>query len=163
MNVIIIEDEELLQQRLTRILKNINAQANIIKILSTVKESIHFFENNKIPIDLILSDIQLGDGTSFKIFEKIKIIYPIIFITSHEKYLLKAFEVNTIDYLLKPVKQEELEKSINKMTALKDFNNAKVDQFIQTILSAYPEAERNKDNRNGFLVKLKKIFAIKRN
>ncbi len=111
MNIIIIEDEKPAARLLQRKLEKLGF--SIQTLLHSVEESIHWFEKNTHP-DLIFLDIQLSDGLSFEIFDKIEIKSPIIFTTAYDEYALRAFKLNSIDYLLKPIDEEELEVSINK-------------------------------------------------
>jgi len=111
MNIIIIEDEKPSARRLQRMLQELNMETQAM--LHSVKESITWFENNEHP-DLILLDIQLSDGLSFEIFEKVEVKSAIIFTTAYDEYALKAFKLNSIDYLLKPIDDEELSKAIDK-------------------------------------------------
>ena len=111
MNIIIIEDEKpaarLLQRKLEKLGFNVN------QMLHSVEESIAWFESNKHP-DLIFLDIQLSDGLSFEIFDKIEIKSAVIFTTAYDEYALRAFKLNSIDYLLKPIDEDDLEIAINK-------------------------------------------------
>lgn len=111
MQVIIIEDEKPSARRLQRMLNNLGIEVGTL--LHSVKESIEWFKNNSHP-DLIFLDIQLSDGLSFEIFEAVKITSPIIFTTAYDEYALQAFKLNSIDYLLKPIDDEELEVAINQ-------------------------------------------------
>ncbi len=111
MNVIIIEDEKPSARRLQRMLNVLDVKAETM--LHSVEESIAWFQNNKHP-DLIFLDIQLSDGLSFEIFEAIEIKSAIIFTTAYDEYALQAFKLNSIDYLLKPIDDEELAKAVNK-------------------------------------------------
>lgn len=111
MNVIIIEDEKPSARRLQRMLNVLDVKAETM--LHSVEESIAWFKNNEHP-DLIFLDIQLSDGLSFEIFEAIEIKSAIIFTTAYDEYALQAFKLNSIDYLLKPIDEEELTKAINK-------------------------------------------------
>jgi two-component system, LytTR family, response regulator len=111
MNVIIIEDEKPSARRLQRMLNTLQVDTEIM--LHSVEESITWFQNNKHP-DLIFLDIQLSDGLSFEIFETIEIKSAIIFTTAYDEYALQAFKLNSIDYLLKPIDDDELEKAVNK-------------------------------------------------
>ena len=119
MNVIIIEDEKPAARRLQRILSNYGIEVKTM--LHSVNESVEWFLNNNHP-DLILLDIQLSDGLSFEIFDKVKIESNIIFTTAYDEYALKAFKLNSIDYLLKPIDEDELEFAIKKY---QNINNAK--------------------------------------
>ncbi|MDR5589997.1 LytTR family DNA-binding domain-containing protein [Christiangramia sp. SM2212] len=111
MKVLIIEDEKPAARRLQRMLSKIGIEVDTM--LHSVIESIEWFKNNKHP-DLIFLDIQLSDGLSFEIFDHIKTDSAIIFTTAYDEYALKAFKLNSIDYLLKPIDEEELEAAIKK-------------------------------------------------
>ncbi|WBX70418.1 LytR/AlgR family response regulator transcription factor [Tenacibaculum retecalamus] len=111
MNVIIIEDEKPAARRLNRMLSVLDIEVKTM--LHSVEESINWFQNNKHP-DLIFLDIQLSDGLSFEIFEEIEVKSAIIFTTAYDEYALKAFKLNSIDYLLKPLDEDELAVAVNK-------------------------------------------------
>lgn len=111
MKVIIIEDEKPSARRLQRMLENLNIKAETL--LHSVEESIAWFKENDHP-DLIFLDIQLSDGLSFEIFESVEIKSAVIFTTAYDEYALQAFKLNSIDYLLKPIDEAELEKAIHK-------------------------------------------------
>lgn len=111
MNIIIIEDEKPSARRLGRMLKEIDIKAQAM--LHSVSEAVDWFQNNKHP-DLILLDIQLSDGLSFEIFEQVEVKSAIIFTTAYDEYALKAFKLNSIDYLLKPIDDDELKVAIDK-------------------------------------------------
>lgn len=111
MNVLIIEDEKPAARRLKRMLSDLNIE--VTKMLHSVEESLNWLENNTHP-DLIFLDIQLSDGLSFEIFEEIEVKSAIIFTTAYDEYALKAFKLNSIDYLLKPIDDEELSAAINQ-------------------------------------------------
>ena len=110
--VIIIEDEKPSARRLQRMLSAINIEAEAM--LHSVSEAVSWFQNNEHP-DLILLDIQLSDGLSFEIFEQVTVKSAIIFTTAYDEYALKAFKLNSIDYLLKPIDDEELVVAIEKL------------------------------------------------
>ncbi len=114
MNIIIIEDEKPAARLLQRKVEKLGLQ--ITTLLHSVEESIHWFQNNQHP-DLIFLDIQLSDGLSFEIFENIEINSAVIFTTAYDEYALRAFKLNSIDYLLKPIDEEELETAVNKFKA----------------------------------------------
>ncbi|MCF6349129.1 MAG: LytTR family DNA-binding domain-containing protein [Flavobacteriaceae bacterium] len=111
MNIIIIEDEKPAARRLNRMLQDLNIEVNAM--LYSVEESIVWFQTNEHP-DLIFLDIQLSDGLSFEIFESIEVKSAIIFTTAYDEYALQAFKLNSIDYLLKPIDNEDLETAVNK-------------------------------------------------
>ena len=130
MKVIIIEDEKPSARRLQRMLDSIDIKVETL--LHSVKESIEWFQNNEHP-DLIFLDIQLSDGLSFEIFDAVNITSAIIFTTAYDEYALQAFKLNSIDYLLKPIDDEELETAVNqyksripqKQSVTLDFNEIK--------------------------------------
>ena len=116
MNVIIIEDEKPAARRLSRLLEELDVKVSIM--LHSVEESINWFQNNQHP-DLIFLDIQLSDGLSFEIFDEVEVKSAIIFTTAYDEYALQAFKLNSIDYLLKPIDDEDLEVAVKKYKALK--------------------------------------------
>ena len=135
MKAVIIEDEIVAAQNLQRLIAQVNSGIEIIAVLKSIEESVEWFSVNPAP-DLVFMDIHLSDGSSFSIFEKVKIHAPVIFTTAYDQYALKAFEVNSIDYLLKPVNVQYLERAIEKLTHLggTKINN---DEAIANILSIF--------------------------
>ena len=117
MKVIIIEDEVLAQSKLESMLQSIDPSIEIVAKLGSVKESKEFFSQNGAP-DLAFVDIQLSDDHSFEIFREYPPDFPVIFTTAYDKYLLESFEHNAIDYLLKPISEEKLKRSITKVKKL---------------------------------------------
>ncbi len=111
MDIIIIEDEKPAARRLSRMLSEIGIKAKTM--LHSVEESLNWFQHHKHP-DLIFLDIQLSDGLSFEIFEEVKVNSAIIFTTAYDEYALKAFKLNSIDYLLKPIDEDELKTAVTK-------------------------------------------------
>jgi len=118
MNVLIIEDEPFAQQELIRILNNIDPSIKVLTCIDSVEESVQWLEKNR-QTDLIFMDIQLSDGLSFEIFKHTNVVPPVIFTTAYDEYAIKAFKVNSIDYLLKPIEEEDLVKAIEKFKAFK--------------------------------------------
>jgi len=113
MNVVIIEDEHLTAERIASLLSLIDSRIEIKAIIDSVKRSVEWFRANEKP-DLVFMDIQLADGLSFDIFDVVKIEAPVIFITAFQEYAIKAFKVNSVDYLLKPVSEENLRTALSK-------------------------------------------------
>ena len=113
MKILIIEDEIRAVSQLQSLLKACLFSYEIIEIIDTIEDAVPWFVNNKMP-DLVFMDIQLADGLSFEIFQKTKVSAPIIFTTAFDQYAIKAFKVNSIDYLLKPVQKNDLQQAINK-------------------------------------------------
>lgn len=118
MNILLIEDEELAADDLVNAIKKAVPSVQVKTILVSVKESISYLKQHALP-DLIFSDIQLGDGLSFEIFDAVRIETPIIFCTAYNEYMLDAFRSNGIDYLLKPVTVQAVSEAINKYYTLK--------------------------------------------
>lgn len=117
MKVLIIEDEPLAAARLKKLLSEINSSIEVLHILDTIRSSVKWFSENESP-QLIFMDIQLADGLSFEIFENTKIDAPVIFTTAYDEYALKAFKVNSIDYILKPIDAESLKIAFQKYEIL---------------------------------------------
>lgn len=117
MRAVIIEDETAAARNLKVLLATSHPEIDIIATLESVSESVEWFQRNEAP-DLVFMDIHLADGNAFCIFESIDITAPIIFTTAYDEYALEAFKVNSIDYILKPIKQEELERAVTKYSNL---------------------------------------------
>jgi len=113
MKTVIVEDEFIATQALERLIHEVDKDIQVVAVLQSVEESIEWFSQNPAP-DFVFMDIHLGDGSSFSIFDKTNITCPIIFTTAYDEYALKAFELNSIDYLLKPIIQKDLERAIGK-------------------------------------------------
>ncbi|GAA0562047.1 LytR/AlgR family response regulator transcription factor [Chitinophaga japonensis] len=118
MEVLIIEDEEPAAERLVGLLRQYDARIRPLAILSSVEEVVKWFGDHRQP-DLVLLDIHLSDGLCFDIFKQVAVRCPIIFCTAYDQYVLDAFQVHSIDYLLKPVQYQKLEKSLRKMEAIR--------------------------------------------
>lgn len=146
MKVVIIEDEKPAARLLKRKVESLNCK--VIAVLSSVNESIEWFLTNEHP-DLVLVDIQLSDGLSFEIFEQLTINSSIIFTTAYDEYALKAFKLNSIDYLLKPIDENELKAALEKFTSLQT-------PFSQQNLHAV----YNKEYKKRFVVKTGNIIKI---
>jgi DNA-binding LytR/AlgR family response regulator len=131
MNILIIEDEPQAAQRLERLVKELIPQGKIVASIDTVKKAVQWFKSNPAP-DLALMDIQLADGISFQIFEQCQVKSPVIFTTAYDEYALKAFKVNSIDYILKPVDKDELKTALDK---LRNFtgNESETKQLLDNI------------------------------
>lgn len=115
MKILIIEDEQAAVRRLQKLLGEIDPKNEVIGTLSSIEAAVEWLQTHPSP-DVILMDIHLADGSSFDIFEKVDIPAPVIFATAYDEYALKAFKVNAIDYLLKPIKQQELEQALHKIS-----------------------------------------------
>lgn len=117
MNVLIIEDEEPAAERLMDLLLQLDPQIRFSETIVSVKTAVQYLKNAP-PIDLIFMDIHLADGSSFDIFSQVDVDIPVIFVTAYDEYALQAFKVNSIEYLLKPVKKDELERALEKWKKL---------------------------------------------
>lgn len=134
MNVVIVEDEYLAARNLERMIESVDGSMKVVAVLQSVEESIEWFSLNSSP-DIIFMDIHLADGDVFSVFEEVEILSPIIFTTAYDDYALKAFEVNSIDYLLKPIGKQALEKALNKLNRLssKQDNRELVSRIVESI------------------------------
>lgn len=121
MKAVIIEDERLAADLLKNIIKQLDEDIEIITTLQTIEDSVEWLNNNEHP-DIMFVDIHLADGSSFSIFEKTEVRCPIVFTTAYDEYALKAFEVNSIDYLLKPINKDDLQRALNKYKNFKGDN-----------------------------------------
>ncbi len=117
MKVLIIEDEHLAASKLEKMLMEIDSDIKVMARLESVIDSINWLNTNNKP-DLIFMDIQLDDGICFEIFDSVKIETPIIFTTAYDSYAIKAFQVNSIDYLLKPIEEQALSKALDKYKSI---------------------------------------------
>ena len=114
MKAVIIEDEKLAVQKLKSMLSKVQPSLEIVAEIGSIEEAVDFFQNEN-DVELVFLDIHLSDGSSFNIFDKVEIKIPIIFTTAYDEYALKAFKVNSIDYLLKPIAETDLIKALEKL------------------------------------------------
>ena len=117
MRVVIIEDETAAAQNLSAILRKVMPDVEVVATIDTVVDSVEFFTSAP-QLDLVFMDIHLADGSSFRIFDSVDIATPIIFTTAYDQYAIEAFKVNSIDYLLKPIKEEEVRRAVDKWQRL---------------------------------------------
>lgn len=152
MNALIIEDETPAAKRLESILVEFG-----IKVLAKkecVTSAIDWLEKNKENLDIIFSDIQLEDGTSFEIFEVVNTNIPIVFTTAYSEFALKAFQVNSIDYLLKPFSKEAVKQALEKQ------NNRKVNDTSEKIRALINELQPTKNYKTRFLTSMGKHISV---
>lgn len=147
MNAIIVEDEKLSAEHLSNMLKRIGADIEVIACYDSVKKCLEEFKKG-IKADLLFMDVHLADGLSFEIFSKMEIEAPVIFTTAYDEYAIKAFKVNSIDYLLKPIGAEDLKGALDKLRKLKSTERL---SMLDNIASAYSSLTRSYKNR--FMVK----------
>ena len=117
MKALIIEDELMAAKTLKKLLGEVSPDTEIVGVLESIEDSVDWISQHPMP-DLIFMDIHLADGSSFTIFDRVTVTCPVIFTTAYDEYALKAFEVNSIDYLLKPISKEALERAVAKYHSL---------------------------------------------
>lgn len=139
MNVLIVENEKPAIVSLSRLLKKIDVNINIAGTTESVESTINWFHNNPSP-ELIFMDIQLDDGLCFELFETIKLDIPVIFTTAYDEYMLSAFKVNSVDYLLKPIEESLLRNAIEKFKSIhhpKSTSNDLLTHFFKELNTGY--------------------------
>ncbi len=155
MKILIVEDEDLAVKKLKKTLSAIDSTATVVGESDSIKGTVDWLENNPSP-DLILMDIELADGQSFEIFNHVQVKSPVIFITSYDEYALKAFKVNSVDYLLKPVQKEDLEAAIEKYKTMKQVYGGNGDSpslSLDALVKELQQKLQTKEYRKRFLVK----------
>ena len=157
MNVLIIEDEDLAVRKLRKLVAEVDPSLSIQGVTVSIEDSVAWLQANT-PPDLIFMDIELADGQSFEIFEQVDIRSRVIFTTSYDEYALQAFKVNSIDYLLKPIQREDLERSLKKLRDLTNGSESVSSQpeplNIEKLLRELQVGVGfNKEYRKRFLVK----------
>ena len=139
MNCLIIEDEKIAAEKLSGLINSYDQTIDIVGVIQSVKKAVEWLNTNEAP-DLIFMDIQLADGLSFEIFEQTIVKTPVIFTTAYDEYALKAFKVNSIDYLLKPISQSELDQAIDKYkesNTLKEIPSQVFDNIMHLLTKKY--------------------------
>lgn len=144
--ILIIEDEKPNADRLKRLLLKLRPSVEILSVEDSVSSAVHWLENNSAP-DMIMMDIRLSDGLSFEIFNRFEVKSPVIFTTAYDEYAVKAFKYNSVDYLLKPIEEEELEDSLKRYESSKEI----VPSFENTIEGLLNYIQP-KDYRKRFLL-----------
>jgi DNA-binding LytR/AlgR family response regulator len=156
MKILIVEDEELAVKKIQKTLAGVEPDAEVVAVTDSILSTVNWLAENPAP-DLILMDIELSDGQSFEIFNQAKITSPVIFTTSYDEYALKAFKVNSIDYLLKPIQKEDLEAALKKLKQVKEMYKAgesrSTDSSIDNLVKELQQKLQPKEYRKRFLVK----------
>ncbi len=147
MKVVIVEDEISAAENLIELLKIVAPDAEVVTTLDSVKKSVAYFQQD-VPIDLVFMDIHLADGISFEIFDAVDLKIPVIFTTAYDQYALKAFKVNSLDYLLKPIDETELKAAIDQYQ--QQANPKMEDGALEALRSLFTQAP--KKFRTTFLV-----------
>lgn len=137
---VIVEDEKPSARRLQRMLEKLNVEVK--HVLHSIEDAVEWFSKNEAP-ELIFLDIQLSDGLSFEIFEQVEVKSPIIFTTAYDEYALKAFKLNSVDYLLKPIDEEELQNALKKFRANSEPGNGINLHSLKALLTS-PSSEYKK-------------------
>lgn len=132
MNVVIVEDEDRTSRQLERMLKKYDSSIRVVAQLPSIAESVAWFRQHS-PPNLVFMDIHVEDGLAFSIFEQTGLNVPVIFTTAYDDYMLKAFKVNSIDYLLKPVDYDELVAALEKFRALQTFPTQDLSTLLQLV------------------------------
>ena len=152
--VLIIEDETAAAVNLQAILCKVLPQHEVITILESVEEAVEFFEDESQPSpDLVFLDIHLADGESFRIFDKVEITSPIIFTTAYDEDALRAFKGKSIDYILKPIKEDDLKRAIEKLSLLSGTERSEYSSRVKEM--AEVQREERGENQHVFLVHYK--------
>jgi len=155
MKILIIEDEPYAQKELKRLLDIAEGKFEILDMIDTVEDSVKWLKTNP-PPDIIFLDIQLADGISFDIFRKVEVKSPVIFTTAYDEYAIRAFQLNSIDYLLKPVKLTELMRAVNKYESLRNQFGHAADESV-TISKTQLESllgPGQKEHKSRFVAKV---------
>ena len=147
--VVIVEDETAAAVNLRSMLKGINPDVEVLEVLESVEEAVEFFSQD-VEADVVFMDIHLADGDSFRIFKSVDITIPIIFTTAYDEYALEAFKVNSIDYLLKPFKEEDLTRALDKLQRLTATERATATERVETMV-----ATAESDSLRTILVRFK--------
>ncbi len=150
MRVLIIEDEPQAAARLQKVLQQVDAEIEVLDKIDSVKSSVAWLNSNSHP-DLVFMDIQLGDGLSFSIFEHVTLDCPVVFTTAYDEYALKAFKVNSIDYILKPVDPEDIKATLEKFNKL-GFSKPDTAAVLGNIQNALQSL--TKKTKSRFVVKI---------
>jgi DNA-binding LytR/AlgR family response regulator len=150
MKVLIIEDEELAVKKLEKTIAVVDKTIEVVGVADSIHSSVDWLQNNPSP-DLILMDIELSDGQSFEIFNLAEVKSPVIFTTSYDEYALKAFKVNSVDYLLKPIQKDELKNALDKFR--NNYSGQAHAGELENIIKELQQKLQPKEYRKRFLVK----------
>lgn len=150
MKILIVEDEDLAVKKLQKTLAAVDQSAMVVGVAESIRSTVDWLKSNPTP-DLILMDIELADGQSFEIFNLFEVQSPVIFTTSYDEYALKAFKVNSVDYLLKPIQKDELEAALNKLQKLRGIDKQELN--LDNLIKELQQKLQPKEFRKRFLVK----------
>lgn len=156
MKVVIVEDEIAASDNLAYILKSINPEIEIVEVIDSVSDAIAYFSASTKAV-LVFMDIHLSDGLSFEIFEKVKIEIPIIFTTAYDQYAIQAFKVNSLDYLLKPITEEDLKVGLEKFDKI---HPNKIEKQLLGVLTLLEES-RNQYKLSYLIQRRDELIPVK--
>ncbi|MFT3674846.1 MAG: LytTR family DNA-binding domain-containing protein [Chitinophagaceae bacterium] len=157
MTVLIIEDELIAARRLKKMLLTLRPDVVVAGMLSSISEARQWFRENPMP-QLLLLDIELSDGQSFELFDQVPVTCPVIFITAYDEYALRAFKVNSIDFLIKPLREEELNRSLLKLDAMRTALQPVSSQLLAPLIEWVQQQHQPPPFRERFLVKTGQRF-----
>jgi len=158
MNVLIIEDEIKTAKALARLINTVKPGAKIVASIQSVETAVQYLSSNAAP-DLIFMDIQLADGLSFDIFKQVKIVSPVVFCTAYNDYAIEAFKVNGIDYVLKPIAEENIRAAFEKVHGLKNFSQTHKEE-THDIEKLINRIEENNGKKSFLVFKNNKYLII---
>ena len=153
MRIAIIEDEAAAVRRLLKMLKGLVPNLQIVEETDSIETAVSWLQTGP-AVDLIFLDIQLADGLSFEIFRRVEVLQPVIFTTAYDQHAIEAFQVNAIDYLLKPVKFDALKQALEKFQKLRSLPDIDYEALSKALL------QRHEQRRKRFLVKLGQQFKV---
>ena len=148
MKVLIIEDETTASENLMAMLKEIDPSIEVLHVLESVQQTVRWLSTNPAP-DLMFMDIHLSDGSAFTLFDQMDVQTPIVFTTAYDQYALDAFAVNSIDYLLKPIKTSELTRALEKF---KKWGKADVIAYLEQMMKLRPGAKESHEYKQSLLI-----------
>lgn len=152
MKILIIEDETAASENLTAMLHEMDSDIEVVKVLESVQQTVRWLSTNPAP-DLIFMDIHLSDGSAFTLFQEMEVSTPIVFTTAYDQYALDAFAVNSIDYLLKPIKTADLKRALEKF---KRWNRNDMMDYLERMMKMKPtQAQPAPEYTTSLLISVK--------
>lgn len=149
MNVLIVEDEKKTAELLAELIEN-QPDYLVVKMCDSIEGTLAYLKKNQEKLDLIFLDIQLADGESFEIFNEVEVSIPVIFCTAYDEYVMKAFKSNGIDYILKPFKEEDIQRALAKVEKLKSSFSKDIPSKLESVQRLFV---KEMEPQNSFLVR----------
>ena len=159
MKVLIIEDEKLASDRLTKMILELEPTAEIVGAFVSVKSSFEWLKSHTAP-NVIMMDINLADGQSFEIFSMVEVKTPVIFTTAYDQHALDAFKVSSIDYLLKPIKMEELKRAFDKLHSFNEENAKQMEILLKKFAIHSRDFQKRIVIRYGDTIKMVEVSDV---